>query len=115
MTHYYYLASDQKMNVGNGSVEYLETNVHIPGFDFPIQLETLSLEKEWELRDLLQLIRNHTAPYNVCTVQIANILNSNRVELNVQKKSNILLHEIVHPNELLLEEGHLLTIKKVPY
>ncbi|MCG7343955.1 hypothetical protein MHZ92_07415 [Sporosarcina sp. ACRSL] len=113
MTHYYYLASDKKMGTGNGSVEFIETNYTIPGFDYPVQLETLSLEKEWELRELLQYIHNHTAPYKACTVQIANLLNSNRVELKLQEKSTIALHEIVTPKQLLLEEGHLLTIKKV--
>ena len=115
MTNYYYLASDKKMGLGNGSVDYIETEFIIPGFDYPVQLETLSLEKEWELRELLQYIRNHTAPYKVCTVQIANLLNSNKVDLKVRKKTKILLHEIINPKQLLLEEGHLLTIKKVPY
>lgn len=103
------------MGLGNGSVDYMETDYIIPGFDYPVQFETLSLEKEWELKALLQYIRNHTAPYKVCTIQIANLLNSNKVELKVQGKSNILLHKIVNPKQLLLEEGHLLTIKKVPY
>lgn len=115
MTHYYYLASDKKMRFGNGSVDYIETDYIIPGFDYPVQLETQSLEKEWELRELLQYIRNHTAPYKTCTVQIANLLNSNKVELKVRGKSKILLHKIVNPKQLLLEEGHLLTIKKAPY
>lgn len=103
------------MELGNGSVNYIKTDYIIPGFDYPVQLETPSLEKEWELRELLQYIRNHTAPYKVCTVQIANLLNSNKVELKVREKSKILLHKIVNPKQLLLEEGHLLTIKKVPY
>ena len=40
MTHYYYLASDKKMRFGNGSVDYIETDYIIPGFDYPVQLET---------------------------------------------------------------------------
>ena len=116
MTHYYYLASDRKMGLGNGSIDYLETNEIIPGFDYPVQLEIMNgLEKEWELRELLQYIRNHTAPFKVCTVQIANLINSNKVELKVREESKILFHEILNPKQLLLEEGHLLTIKKVPY
>lgn len=114
MTYYYYLASDKKMGLGNGSIDYIETDIIIPEFDFPVQLETISLEKEWELRELLQYIHNHTAPYKVCTVQIVNLLNSNRVEMKIRKKSKVLLHEIVNPKQLLLEEGDLLTIKKVP-
>ncbi|RDW17435.1 hypothetical protein [Oceanobacillus chungangensis] len=116
MTHYYYLASDKKMELGNGSIDYLETDEIIPGFDYPVQLEIMNgLEKECELRELLQYIRNHTVPFKVCTVQIANLINSNKVELKVREESKILLHEIVNPKQLLLEEGHLLTIKKVPY
>src|SRR5690606_13476397 len=72
------------------------------------------IEKEWELRELLQYIRNHTASYKVCTVQIANLLNSNKVEMKVREKSKILLHEISDPKQILLSEGQLLTIKKVP-
>ena|SRR5690625_732944 len=100
----------------NGSIFFAHTNIGvIPGFDYPVQLEIFNgLEKEWELRELLQYIRNHTAPYKVCTVQVANLINSNRVELKVEKKYEILLHDIVHPKQLLLEEGHLLSIKKVP-
>ncbi|PIC70107.1 hypothetical protein CSV77_10115 [Sporosarcina sp. P16b] len=116
MTNYYYLASDQKLGSGNASLGFIDTDAWlIPGFDYPVQREIINgVEKGWELRELLQYIRNHTAPYDVCTVQIANLLNSNRVELKIQKKSNLLLHEIVDPKQLLLQEGHLLTVNKVP-
>ena len=116
MTNYYYLASDQPMGLHNGSIDLTETEPSIiPGFDYPIQLEIYNgLEKDWELQELLQYIRNHTAPYKVCTVQIANVLNSNRVPLEIQKKDKVFLHEIVNPKQLLLQEGHLLAIKKVP-
>lgn len=115
MTYYYYLASDQKMGLGNGSIDFNETDGHIPGFDYPIQLEIFNgIEKDWELRELLQYIRNHTSPNEVCTVQIANLLNTHREPLKIKRKSNILLHEIIDPKQLLLEEGSLLTIKKVP-
>lgn len=115
MTNYYYLASDQKLGKGTGSLNMWESTMEIPGFDYPIQMEIVKgVEKKHELRELLQYIQNHTAPYNVCVVQIAHIINSNRLKLEVKKKSKILLHEIVDPNQLLLEEGELLTIKKVP-
>ena len=114
MTYYYYLASDKKMEIGNGSIDFTETdNQTIPGFDYPVQLEIYNgIEKERELRELLQYIHNHTAPYKACVVQVANLLNSNKIELKVKKKSKKLLHEIVDANQLLLEEGHLLTIIK---
>lgn len=116
MTNYYYLASNQKMGLGNGSLDITEADLEeIHGFDYPVQVEIVNgVEKVWELRELLQYIQNHMAPYKVCTVQVANLLNSNRVELKVQKKSNILLHEITEPRQLFVQEGHLLTIKKVP-
>lgn len=114
MTYYYYIASDKKLGLGNGTLDFVETDYGIPGFDYPVQLEILSLEKEWELQALLQYIHNHTAPYKVCTVQIANLLNSNRVDLKVREKSKLLLHHIVDPKQLLLEERQLLIIKKVP-
>ena len=115
MTYYYYLASDQKMGLGTGTLDLTVADDIIPGFDYPVQLEIMNgIEKEWELRELLQYIRNHTASYKVCTVQIANLLNSNKVELKVREKSKILLHEISDPKQILLSEGQLLTIKKVP-
>lgn len=115
MTHYYYIASDKKLGLGNGTLDFVPTDYSIPGFDYPVQLEVLSLEKDWELMALLQYIRNHTAPHKECTIQIAHLLNSNRVELKVYEKSKILLRNIVDPKQLLLKEGHLLTIKKVAY
>lgn len=115
MTSYYYLASDQKLGKGTGTLDLVESTMTIPGFDYPIQLEIVNgVEKKHELRELLQYIKNHTSHYDVCVVQIAHIINSNRLELEVKKKSKILLHEIVDLNQLLLEEGELLTIKKVP-
>ena len=75
MTNYYYLASDKKMGLGIGSIDFTETDAEvIPGFDYPLQLEIYSgIEKERESRELLQYIRNHAAPYKVCTVQVANL------------------------------------------
>lgn len=115
MTYYYYLASDQNLGLGNGSLDFVETELFtIPGFDYPVQIEIFNgVEKESELRELLQYIRNYTASYKVCTVQVANLLSSNLFELKVQKKSSLLLHEIVEPRQLLLPEGHLLTINKL--
>lgn len=116
MTNYLYLASDQKMGLGNGSLDITEADFEkVPGFDYPVQVEIVNgVEKAWELRELLQYIQNHMAPYKTCTVQVANLLNSNRVELKVQKKSNILLQELTEPSQLFVQEGQLLTIKKVP-
>lgn len=116
MTYYYYLASDQKLGRGNASLEFVETEPWIiPGFDYPVQREIVNgVEKGWQLRELLQYIRNYTAPYEVCTVQVAHLLNANHVELKVQRKSSLLLKEIVDPKQLILQEGHLLTINKVP-
>ena len=88
MTNYYYLASDQKLGSGNASLDFVEIEAWlIPGFDYPVQREIFNgVEKGWELRELLQYIRNHTAPYDVCTVQIANLLDSDQVELKGTEK-----------------------------
>lgn len=113
MTNYYYLASDQKLGCGTGSLNIWESTMEVPGFDYPIQMEIVNgVAKKHELRELLQYIQNHMSHYDQCVVQIANILNSNRVELEVKKKSNIFLHELSSPDQLLLKEGEMLTIKK---
>lgn len=113
MTNYYYIASDKRLEDGNASLQFVETEEWIiPGFDYPVQREIINgVEKQWELRELLQYIHNNTAPYDVCTVQIAHVINP--TELTIQNKSSILLHEIIDPKQLLLAEGQLLTINKV--
>lgn len=114
MTNYYYLASDQQLRAGNASLDFIETEPWlIPGFDFPVQREIFNgVEKDWALRELLQYIRNHFSTHEFCMVQIAHLINSNLTELKVQKKSEINLDELIDRKQLLLEEGHLLTIKK---
>ncbi|MFB1050636.1 hypothetical protein [Paraliobacillus sp. JSM ZJ581] len=88
---------------------------HIKGFDYPIQIEVFNgVEREEELQKLLHYIKEQTALYKVCTVQIANLLNSNKSTFKVKEKSKILLHEITNPKQLLLSEGHFITIKRVP-
>lgn len=113
ITNYYYIASDKKLADGNASLEFIETEEWmIPGFDYPVQREIVNgVEKDWELRELLQYIRNHTVAHDTCTVQIAHLVNP--TGLKIQDKSNILLHDIVEPKQLLLAEGQLLTINKV--
>jgi hypothetical protein len=49
----------------------------------------------------------------VITPHLANLLNSNQVELRGEKSLILLLHEVVDPKQLLLQEEHLLTINKV--
>ncbi len=116
MTYYYYLASVKKLGSGNASLGFIETEPWIiPGFDYPVKREIFnSLEKEWQFRELLQYILNYTVLYEICSVQLVHLLNSDQIELRVQKKSNLLLNEIVDAKQLKLQEGHLLTIKKVP-
>lgn len=58
MTSYYYLASDQKLGKGTGTLDLVESTMTIPGFDYPIQLEIVNgVEKKHELRELLQYIQ----------------------------------------------------------
>lgn len=49
-----------------------------------------------------------------CTFQVAKLVNSNRLPFKVLEKKQVLLHKLKSPEELLLSEGHLLTIQKVP-
>lgn len=116
MTNYYYLTSDQKMGLGNGSLDFIKTDEDmIAGFDYTVQLEIYNgLKKDWELQELLQYILNHTSPYENCTVQIANLINPEQTESGILEKHRLLLHEIVDSKQLLLQEGHLVTIMKVP-
>lgn len=119
MTYYYYLASDQKFDVtkSNGSLEMTETeDSDIPGFDHKVQLEIYNgIEKNWELRELLQFIQQHASAYETCTVQVANLLNSNRHALSVIRKESIPLPQLLHFKQLLVEVGHLLHIEKTPF
>lgn len=114
MTSYYYLASDQNLLDGNSSLEFFKTDpMAIPGFDFPIQREIYNgVDKSWQLRELHQYISNHMARYENCVIQVAHLLNSNLVELNVQEKSLIAFSELNEPKQLLMNEGQLLTIRK---
>lgn len=118
MTYYYYLASDQQFNVtqANGSLEMIEIeNLHIPGFAYEVQIEIFNgVEKDWELRELLQFIQQHVSAYETCTVQVANLLNSNRHVLRVIRKESIPFHQLLHFKQLLVEEGQLLHIEKTP-
>ncbi|MGD6969434.1 hypothetical protein ACQCVP_23935 [Rossellomorea vietnamensis] len=54
-----------KLGLGNGTIGIaMSESELIPGFDYPILVEVINgLEKEWELRALLQYIQKHTAPY----------------------------------------------------
>lgn len=112
MTSYYYVASDQELGSGSGSLEFIQTeSQYIPGFDYLIQKEIYNgVEKLWELRELLQYIRNHMIRHKSCTVQVAHLINSNHVELKVRNTSCLSINEIVDPKQLLLSPGELLTI-----
>lgn len=114
MTSYYYLASDQNMIDGTGSLEFIEIDpINVPGFDYPIQREIFNgVEKAWQLRELHQYISNHMTRHAHCIIQIAHLLNSNLVELKVQEKNLLLFSGLTDPRQLLLNEGRLLTIKK---
>lgn len=83
MTQYYYLASDQPLAVGNGSLEFAEaTRENILGFNFPVQREIYNgVNKTWQLRELHQYIVNHLNRYEKCTVHMAHLLNSSVVDM----------------------------------
>ena len=92
-----------------------ESNERIKGFDFPLQLEIengINAKEEAEI--LLEYIYKKAENHKRCAFQVAKLVNSNRVPFKVLEKKQVFLHKIKSSDELLLPEGHLLTIKKVP-
>ncbi|MCH4828160.1 hypothetical protein [Planococcus halocryophilus] len=118
MTYFYYIASDIEL-VPEAYKEYElyfeESNERIKGFDFPLQLEIengINAKEEAEI--LLEYIYKKAENHKRCAFQVAKLVNSNRVPFKVLEKKQVFLHKIKSSDELLLPEGHLLTIKKVP-
>lgn len=113
MTYYYYIAADIELTADVPS-DIEKSEERIKGFDFPVQLEIYNgINKESEARVLLQYIRQQAEKQKTCTFQIANLVNSNRVPFKILGKKEVQLHKIKSPAELILEEGQLLTIRKV--
>ncbi|MFC3212670.1 hypothetical protein [Planomicrobium okeanokoites] len=118
MTYFYYIASDIELTPETYKEHQLyfeRSNERIKGFDFPVQIEIdngINTKKDVEV--LLKYIYEKADNHKRCTFQIAKLVNSNRVPFKVLEKNQVLLHKIKSSEELLLPEGHLLTIKKVP-
>ncbi|WP_033542059.1 hypothetical protein [Planococcus sp. CAU13] len=117
MTYYYYIAADielTKESLKNVHLDIDESEERIKGFDFPIQLEIYNgINREREAIILLDYILKQAEGHKRCTFQIANLVNSNRVPFKILERRQVQLHKIKSPAELILEEGHLLTIRKV--
>ena len=118
MTYYYYIAADVELHIEqyNEHIFSLEKSTeNITGFDVPIQLEIYNgINKKRELQSLLAYVYQQAEGHKRCTFQIANLINSNRVPFTITDKKHVLLHKIKSEQELLLEEGQLLTIEKMP-
>lgn len=118
MTYFYYIASDIELTTETYKEHELyfeKSNERIKGFDFPIQLEIdngINTKEEGDI--LLEYIHKKTENHKRCTFQIAKLVNSNRVAFKVLEKKQVLLYKLKSSEELLLSEGHLLTIQKVP-
>lgn len=114
MTQYFYLASDQVVSPGNGSLEITEAPPEmIQGFRFLVQREVYNgITKLWQLREMHQYIINHLNRYEKCTVQVAHLLNSNKVDMRIHKETLLTVAEFNHPQSLLLAEGESVTIRK---
>lgn len=117
MTYYTYIAADipLKPEQYNEHIFDLEqSDQHIKGFELPIQLEIYNgVTEKRELRSLLAFIQQQTQGHKRCTFQIALLVNSNREPFLITEKKHIQLHKINSEQDLLLEEGQLLTIEKV--
>lgn len=117
MTNYYYIAADiglPKESLKNVYLDIDESEERIKGFEFPIQLEIYNgIGREREARILLEYLMQQAEKHKTCTFQIANLINSNRVPFKILERRQVQLHKIKSPAELILEEGELLTIRKV--
>ena len=118
MTYYYYIAADVELHIEqyNEHIFSLEKSTeNIKGFDVPIQLEIYNgIDTKRELQSLLAYVNQQAEGHKRCTIQIANLVNSNRVPYKITEEKHVLLHKIKSEQELLLEEGQLLTIEKMP-
>ena len=117
MTYYYYIAAniELKHEKYNEHIFTLEkSEERIEDFELPIQFEICNgIDKKRELQSLLTYIHQQAHGYKECKFQIANLVNSNRVPFTITDKKHVFLHKIKSEQELLLEEGQLLTIEKV--
>lgn len=118
MTYFYYIASDIELTTESYKEHELyfeESKERIKGFDFPIQIEINNgFNTKEEVEVLLEYIYKKAENHKKCTFQIAKLVNSNRIPFKIIEKKQVFLHKIKSSEELLLSEGHLLTIKKVP-
>lgn len=114
MTNYYYLASDHEIRFAEGQLNAWpadpETEKDVIGFDFPIQFEMLSPEKEKEAFPLYLCIHYHFERFPKATFQLANYLSSNIEECTIDQKKSLSIRNLSSPKQLLLHAGELLTI-----
>lgn len=117
MTYYTYIAADIPLKpeqYHDAIFELARCEERIKGFEMPIQLEIYNgVSKKRELQSLLALIQQQAQGHKQCTFQIAMLINSNREPFLITEKKHVQLHKIQSEQDLLLEEGQLLTIEKV--
>lgn len=71
------------------------------------------MTKKRALRSLLSFIEQQAQAHKRCAFQIALLVNSNREPFLITEKKHVQLQKINSEQDLLLEEGQLLTIEKV--
>lgn len=117
MTYYTYIAADIPLkpeHYHDAQFELALCEERIKGFELPIQLEIYNgVTKKRELRSLLAFIQQQAQGHKRCTFQITMLVNSNREPFLITEKKHVQLHKINSEQDLLLEEGQLLTIEKV--
>lgn len=118
MTYYTYIAADITLKpeqYHEQIFELAQSEERIKGFELPIQLEIYNgVSKKRALQSLLAFIQQQGHVHKRCTFQIATLVNSNREPFHITEKKHVQLHKIKSEQDLLLEEGQLLTIEKVP-
>lgn len=117
MTYYTYIAADIPLKpeqYHDAIFELAHCEERIKGFELPIQLEIYNgVTKKRALRSLLSFIEQQAQAHKRCAFQIAMLINSNREPFLVTEKKYVQLHKINSEQDLLLEEGQLLTIEKI--
>ncbi|SDN62666.1 hypothetical protein [Alkalicoccus daliensis] len=121
MTFICYIAADVPLTARSYQARDLDVHFNkytkgIKGFNLPLQIEIeYGILTKKELDILLDYLYEHADQYRKCTFQVANFINSTKHSMKVLQRKKVLLHQIRSPEELLLEEGELITIKKIPF
>lgn len=108
----YYVASDR-----NIAEEHLPMNSHIAtatiaDIEYPIQFELASPLTREQLKELLAFVQHHMERFPTCHVQIAHVEVDAEGNTTIPHKNALALNRIVSPEQLNLQVGQSLKIRK---